>query len=43
MEVPGLPEGLRAALLMAAYPLGALFLAANWQFPGIPWSPSAEP
>jgi hypothetical protein len=36
MEAPGLPEGLRAALLVAAYPVGAVFLAANWQLPGMP-------
>jgi hypothetical protein len=28
MELPGLPQGLRAALLVAAYPVGALFLVA---------------
>jgi hypothetical protein len=27
---------LRAALLVAAYPVGAVFLAANWQLPGMP-------
>jgi len=36
MELPGMPEGLRAALVVAAYPVGALFLAANWQLPGMP-------
>jgi Family of unknown function (DUF5317) len=36
MELPGLSEGMRAALLVAAYPVGALFLAANWHLPGIP-------
>jgi Family of unknown function (DUF5317) len=36
MELPGLPEGLRAALMVAAYPVGAVFLAANWQLPGMP-------
>jgi hypothetical protein len=36
MELPGLPEGLRAALLVAAYPVGAVFLAANWRLPGMP-------
>jgi hypothetical protein len=36
MELPGLPEGLRAALLVAAYPVGAVFLAANWHLPGMP-------
>jgi hypothetical protein len=36
MELPGLPEGLRAALMVAAYPIGAVFLAANWHLPGIP-------
>jgi hypothetical protein len=32
---PGLPDGLRAALLVAAYPVAAVFLAANWRLPGI--------
>jgi len=36
MELPGMPEGLRATLVVAAYPVGALFLAANWQLPGMP-------
>jgi Family of unknown function (DUF5317) len=36
MELPGLPEVLRAALLVAAYPVGAVFLAANWRLPGMP-------
>ena len=36
MELPGLSEGMRAALLVAAYPIGAVFLAANWQLPGMP-------
>ncbi len=36
MELPGLPEGLRAALLVGAYPVGAVFLAANWHLPGMP-------
>jgi uncharacterized protein DUF5317 len=36
MELPGLPEGLRAALMVAAYPVGAVFLAANWRLPGMP-------
>jgi len=36
MELPGLPEGLRAALLVAAYLVGAVFLAANWRLPGMP-------
>jgi Family of unknown function (DUF5317) len=35
MELPGLPEGLRAALMVAAYPVGAVFLAANWRLPGM--------
>ena len=33
MELLGLSEGMRAALMVAAYPVGALFLAANWQLP----------
>jgi Family of unknown function (DUF5317) len=36
IDLPGLSEGMRAALLVAAYPVGALFLAANWHLPGIP-------
>jgi Family of unknown function (DUF5317) len=36
IELPGLPEGLRAALMVAAYPVGAVFLAANWRVPGMP-------
>jgi Family of unknown function (DUF5317) len=36
MELPGLPDRLRAALLVVAYPVGAVFLAANWQVPGMP-------
>lgn len=35
-ELPGLPDGLRAALLVAAYPVAAMFLAANWRIPGMP-------
>jgi uncharacterized protein DUF5317 len=35
-ELPGLPDGLRAALLVAAYPVAAVFLAANWRLPGMP-------
>jgi hypothetical protein len=35
-ELPGLPEGLRVALLVAAYPVAAVFLAANWRLPGMP-------
>jgi hypothetical protein len=36
IELPGLPDGLRSLLLVAAYPVGAVFLAANWRVPGIP-------
>lgn len=36
MELPGLPEGLRAALMLVAYPVGAVFLTANWHLPGMP-------
>jgi hypothetical protein len=36
MELPGLADGLRSLLLVAAYPVGAVFLAANWQLPGMP-------
>ena len=32
----GLPDGLRSLLLLAAYPVGAVFLTANWRVPGIP-------
>ena len=32
---PGLPDGVRSLLLVAAYPVGAVFLAANWRVPGI--------
>ena len=34
--LPGLPDGLRSLLLVAAYPVGAVFLAANRRVPGIP-------
>jgi Family of unknown function (DUF5317) len=34
--LPGLPDWLRSALLVAAYPVGAVFLAANRRVPGIP-------
>jgi hypothetical protein len=36
MELPGLPAGVRAALMVAAYPVLAVFLVANWRVPGIP-------
>ena len=36
LELPGLPERLRGALLVLAYPVGAVFLAANWRLPGVP-------
>jgi hypothetical protein len=36
VELPWLSEGLRGALMVAAYPVGALFLAANWRVPGMP-------
>jgi Family of unknown function (DUF5317) len=36
IELPGLPDRLRSLLLVAAYPVGAVFLAANWRVPGIP-------
>jgi uncharacterized protein DUF5317 len=35
-ELPGLPDGARSLLLVAAYPVGAVFLAANWRVPGMP-------
>jgi hypothetical protein len=34
--LPGLPDGLRAALLVAAYPILAVFLVANRRIPGMP-------
>jgi hypothetical protein len=33
--LPGLPDGLRSALLVAAYPVGAVFLVANRRVPGM--------
>jgi hypothetical protein len=33
--LPGLPDWLRSALLVAAYPVGAVFLAANRRVPGM--------
>jgi hypothetical protein len=33
--LPGLPEWLRSLLLVAAYPVGAVFLAANRRVPGM--------
>jgi Family of unknown function (DUF5317) len=36
IDLPGLPEGVRAALMVAAYPVLAVFLAANWRVPGMP-------
>lgn len=33
--VPGLPDRLRSLLLVAAYPVGAVFLAANRRIPGM--------
>jgi hypothetical protein len=33
--LPGLPDGLRSLGLVAAYPVGAVFLAANWRVPGM--------
>jgi Family of unknown function (DUF5317) len=33
--LPGLPDGLRSLLLVTAYPVGAVFLAANWRVPGM--------
>jgi Family of unknown function (DUF5317) len=35
IELPGLPDGLRSLLLVAAYPIGAVFLAANRRVPGM--------
>jgi hypothetical protein len=34
--LPGLADGLRSALLVAAYPVGAVFLVANRRVPGMP-------
>jgi hypothetical protein len=36
VNFPGLPDGVRSLLLVAAYPVGAVFLAANWRVPGVP-------
>jgi Family of unknown function (DUF5317) len=36
VELPGLPDRLRAALLVAAYPILAVFVVANWRLPGMP-------
>jgi hypothetical protein len=36
MDLPGLSEGVRAALMVAAYPVLAVFLVANWRLPGMP-------
>jgi hypothetical protein len=33
--LPGLPDGARSALLLAAYPVGAVFVLANLAVPGI--------
>jgi Family of unknown function (DUF5317) len=33
--LPGVPDGLRSLLLVAAYPVGAVFLVANWRVPGM--------
>jgi hypothetical protein len=33
--LPGLPDGLRSLLLVAAYPVGAVFLLANRRVPGM--------
>jgi Family of unknown function (DUF5317) len=35
LDLPGLPEGARPALVVASYPVGAVFLAANWRVPGM--------
>jgi hypothetical protein len=36
IELPGLPDRVRAAMMVAAYPVLAVFLAANWRLPGMP-------
>jgi hypothetical protein len=36
LELPGLSDGRRAALVVASYPVGAVFLAVNWRIPGMP-------
>ena len=36
IDLPGLPEGVRAVLMVAAYPVLAVFVAANWRLPGMP-------
>jgi Family of unknown function (DUF5317) len=35
LDLPGLPEGLRPVLVVASYPVGAVFLAANRRVPGM--------
>jgi hypothetical protein len=34
LDLPGLPEAARSALVVVSYLVGALFLAANWRVPG---------
>jgi hypothetical protein len=36
VNLPGLPDWGRSLLLVAAYPVGAVFLAGNWRVPGVP-------
>ena len=36
IDLPGLSEGVRAAMMVAAYPVLAVFLVANWRLPGMP-------
>jgi hypothetical protein len=34
-ELPGLPERLRSSLVVAGYPVAAVFVVSNWRVPGI--------
>ena len=36
IDLPGLSDGMRAAIMVAAYPVLAVFLVANWRLPGMP-------
>ncbi|HWD47134.1 MAG TPA: DUF5317 domain-containing protein [Actinomycetota bacterium] len=36
IDLPGLSDRMRAAIMVAAYPVLAVFLVANWRLPGMP-------
>lgn len=36
VSVPGVPDRLRPALLLASYPVALVFVAANWRLSGVP-------